>query len=136
MKYFISHGVTGENWEELEVIIKNICESVVKSGNEYSNIFLEEVNPKLKGNFEGMTIKDLLNEAYKRINICDGIIVFINSDKKNEGVLIEVGYGVANRKKIILAIRKNVNTHIRDFADEVIEFENLDELYGKLEDLK
>ncbi len=136
MKYFVSHGVTGEDWKGLEFTINNICSSLEKSGNNYSNIFLEEVNPELKSKYEGMTIKDLLNEAYKRIDSCEGILVFINSDKRHEGVLIELGYAVANKKRIVLAIKKGVNSHIRDFADKVIEFSDLDEIYKKLEELK
>jgi len=50
---------------------------------------------------------------------------------------MEIGYALAKRKQFILAIKKDIKTtFMREMADEIIEFENLEELYNKLTKFK
>ena len=52
-------------------------------------------------------------------------------------MLIEAGYALANGKKCYLAIKKGIHTtFMKEIADMVIEFENLEDLYDKLSKLK
>lgn len=52
-------------------------------------------------------------------------------------MLLEIGYALAKKKKIILAIKKDIETtFIRAMADEVIEFEDVKDLSRKLGELR
>jgi nucleoside 2-deoxyribosyltransferase len=78
-----------------------------------------------------------LEYALKELNNSDCLLAFVKSKKKSEGMLLEIGYALAKRKKFILAIKKDIKTtFIREIADQVIEFRTLEELYRKLQNLK
>ncbi len=52
-------------------------------------------------------------------------------------MLLEIGYALAKKKKFVLAIKEGVRTvFIREMANQIIEFETLDQLYSKLSKLK
>jgi nucleoside 2-deoxyribosyltransferase len=52
-------------------------------------------------------------------------------------MLIEVGYALASQKRIILAIKNDVKTtFLHQIANEVIEFENLEDLYKKIMEVR
>ena len=52
-------------------------------------------------------------------------------------MLIEIGYALAKKKKIILAMKEGVNFYFtEDIADKVIEFSDIKDLLIKLEILK
>ena len=73
----------------------------------------------------------------KELDDSDCILAFVKSEEKSEGMLIEIGYALAKRKKFILAIKKDIETtFIKEMADQIIEFEGLNELYNKLSKLK
>ena len=131
MRIFIAHKVAGEDPEKLEAIIRNICNALDKSGHNYYCVFLEE------NKFNGKKKRDIMFHALKQIDKSDAVLVFVNSTEVGEGVLIEIGYTITNKKKIILAINKiNHYSYARDVADKIIEFDDLSSLYNKLEVLK
>jgi len=133
LKIFLSFKFTGENKEELEKTTQKIGQSLVRAGLEYFCGFEREAFFK-KNNFTG---KQLLEYTLKQLDVCDCVLAFIKSEEKSEGMLLEVGFGLAKNKKIILAIKKGIKTgFLHGIADQIIEFENLDELYAKLGGLK
>ena len=74
--------------------------------------------------------------ALKELDNSDVYLAFVKSEDKSEGMLIEAGYAIAKNKKFWLAIKKGVHTvFLREMADKIIEFENLEELYKKLSKL-
>ena len=81
--------------------------------------------------------KDLFLNTLKRLDSAEAILALIKSEEKSEGMLMEIGYAWGRDKKLILAINKDVkNTHLREFADTIIEFSDINELYEKLKNLK
>jgi len=81
--------------------------------------------------------KDLFFGTLKKIEGCDAIFALIKFEDKSEGMLMEVGHAWGLDKKLIVAIQDDVhNTHLRGFADQLIEFCDIEDLYGKLEMLK
>jgi len=133
MKLFISYKFTGEKIEDLELALKNICSSLEKAGHVcFCSLWHEEHFQK--NNF---THKQILDYALKELDQADTCLAYIKSSEKSEGMLIETGYAMAKNKKIYIAINKEVKSvFMREIADELIEFENLEELCLKLENLK
>jgi len=130
MKFFIAYKVTGENVEELEKTIKTICSAIKEKGHEYYCTIEEE-------SFEEKSRKDMMDHAFHKINDADALFVFINSEGKSEGMLMEIGYALGNNKKIILAINKKVQkTYLREIADKVIEFNNIEDIKDKIGESK
>ena len=77
-----------------------------------------------------------MEHALNELDRADCILAFIKSEEKSEGMLIEIGYALAKKKKLILAIKKDVRaTFVREMTNEIIEFQNLDELCEKLANL-
>jgi nucleoside 2-deoxyribosyltransferase len=132
MKIFLSYRFTGEDLDQLRAIIHNICQSLEKAGHKTFCSFW-------KGDFfknNSFTHKDVLEYALAELDDSDIYLAFIKSEDKSEGMLIEAGYAIAKKKKFYLAIRKGIKTtFIREMADEIIEFDSLEDLYVRLGEL-
>ncbi|MDD5738837.1 MAG: nucleoside 2-deoxyribosyltransferase [Candidatus Pacebacteria bacterium] len=132
-KIFLSYRITGENREELKIIMKRICQGIETAGFGCFYSFQKE------GYFQenNFTKKQILEYALKEIDKTDCVLVIVKSQEKSEGMLLEVGYALAKNKKIVLAIKKDIQTvFLQEMANSIIEFENLDDLNDKLSDLK
>ena len=128
-KIFISYKFTGENKKELEKEIKSICNSLGKKGHSSYCSFLDK-------NLEGKEKEDIFKSAMDEIDKSDTLFVFLKKEDSCEGMLMEIGYAMAKKKKIILAIKKDVkNTHLRELIEEVYEFDSLKDLEGVIEKL-
>jgi nucleoside 2-deoxyribosyltransferase len=132
-RIFISYRFTGENKEELKKTIIGIHNSLEKAGhNHYSTIFETEqfANEKWSG-------KQIMEKAFKEIDNSDVVLFFVKKEDISQGMLVELGYSLAMKKKIILAINKNIKESIfRRQIDKIIDFDNLDDLNDKLIKLK
>jgi nucleoside 2-deoxyribosyltransferase len=133
MRIYIAYKFVGENPKELGVTLTGIAKVLKEAGHEaYFALMDEELFIKKK-----FSLKQILNYALRELDSCDCILVFIRSNEKSEGMLIEVGYALANNKKIILAIKKGIHLPFtKDIANEIIEFENIEELNKKLMEIK
>ncbi len=133
MKIYIAYKFAGENPDELEITLTKISNILKKLGHEVYSAFMDE-DLFMKKKF---TMKQILNHALKELDTCDCILVFVRSNEKSEGMLIEVGYALAKRKKIILAIKKGVNlSFTEDIANQTILFQDIEELNRKLKEIK
>ncbi|MDD5700007.1 MAG: hypothetical protein PHH00_02325 [Candidatus Nanoarchaeia archaeon] len=130
MKYYIAYRFTGEDPKELEKILGDICSSLNKIGHtNYCSFF----DPSM-GNIGN---KNVIIKAFRELDKSDALFVFIKSEEKSEGMLIEIGYALSKKKKIILLIKKGVKTtFVREIADRVIEFNDFDDLRNKLGELE
>lgn len=133
IRIFLAYKFTGEKFEELNVVIRRLCSALEGAGHQVFCSFWKEDFYKSRSFKPKQIFKHALNELEKS----DCIIAFVNSGDKSEGTLLEIGYSLANKRRFILAIRKGVKTSfLRDIADDVIEFENTDELVGKFAKFK
>jgi len=130
MKIQFAYKYTGENIEELFEILKNIYSILnEKDRHEIYVPVFDENKPE--------TEDKILEHTLEKLNHMDLLFVLIRSEDKSEGMLLEAGYAFAKRKKIILAIQKDIkNSRIRDIADKIIDFQDFEDLYNKLKDLK
>lgn len=133
MEIFISFRFTGEDFGTLQQTMSEISQALIQAGHEpYCSINDEDFF--LKNNF---TTRQILNHALTKLEQSDVVLAFVNSDNRSEGMLIELGYALAKRKKIILAAKKGASIHTsRSIADRVIEFENLEHLRLLLNEYK
>jgi len=132
MKIFLSYKFTGEDQESLKENLSKISSSLEKAGHKCFYSFFRE-NFFREKNF---TNKQILEYALKELDISDVILAFIKSEDRSEGMLLEIGYAIAKKKKFILAIKKGVKTtFLREMANRRIEFENIEDLCSKLSKL-
>lgn len=133
MKIFLSYRFTGEKIEELKEIIGKLCSAINKSGhNHYCSFNSAEFYKKNK-----FTNKQILEYALSELDSSDCILAFIKSEEKSEGMLLEIGYAKSKNKKFILTIKKGIKTtFLREIADKIIEFDNINDLTKQLEKSK
>ncbi len=129
MKIFISYKFEGEDLKSLEEMLLNVKRILEKNGNTVFTTLFE--GKKLKSN------KEIMDKALNHINESDSQLIIINSAEKSEGLLLEAGYSIAKNKKMILAVKKGIQTKwLKDYAYQKVEFETLEDLYKQLEKVK
>lgn len=129
MKYFLAYRFTGEDPKKLDGIIRGVCNSIESAGHNYFCSFFENDFYKKNNYFH----KQILYYALKELDKCDIYLALIRSADKSEGMLLEAGYALAKGKTFYLAINKGVNTtFMKEIADKVIEFDNIEDLCHKL----
>ncbi|MFQ6010003.1 MAG: nucleoside 2-deoxyribosyltransferase [Candidatus Aenigmatarchaeota archaeon] len=133
MKIFIAFRFTGEDDKELKENIQGICSSLEKAGHEHFCSYWKEDYYR-KNNF---TKKQILEHAFEELDKSDAVLAFVNSEERSEGMLLEIGYALAKGKRFILAIRKGIRTtFIHQTADQIIEFESMEELFERLRKIR
>jgi len=133
MKIYITYKFADENPIELEKLMDNIASSLKKSGHEVLTTFFD----KEEFRRTNATMRTIMDRALGYLNKSDIVLNIIKSQEKSEGQIFEIGYAVAKNKKLILAIQKGLKTRwIEYYSDKIIEFETLEELYKKLEEIK
>ncbi len=132
-KVFISYRFTGEDRIKLKKTISQIHDAIEEAGHRhYSTIFDSEqfANEKWSG-------KQILEKAFMEIDKSDLILFFVKSSKISQGMLVELGYALAKKKKIILAIKRNIKDIIfRRQIKNVIEFKDIKDIRKRLCRLK
>ena len=109
-----------------------VCSILNEGNHEYYCDFIKE-----RSNQKQLSLKEIMEKVMGEIDDSDALLVIIKSKEKSEGMLIEIGYAVVKEKKIILAIKKGLKTiWASDLANQIIEFEDIDDLCNKLMGLK
>lgn len=132
MKFFISYRFTGEDHQKLKPLLESMQGALAVAGHKNYCSF------EWQSHFEknGFSNAQILQHSLKELDSSDALLAFINSPEKSEGMLLEIGYALARKKKIYLLIRDRVKTtFVREMADKVIEFQNTEEIAGLLESL-
>ncbi len=130
MKIFIGQAVMGEDLNELRKEMEQIYTALGE--HEYYCTLQED-----EEEFQKKTKKEILEHAFKEIDKADAFLAIVRSERKSEGMLIEIGYVLSKGKRLIIAVQKDVkNTYLRDLADEVIDFKNTGDLIEQLKSFK
>jgi nucleoside 2-deoxyribosyltransferase len=125
MKIQLAYKFTGEDKQEVIYLLEKIQETLKNSGYEVYVPLFDKPLPESK--------KELFKRTLDKIDKQDILLTILLSEDKSEGMLLEVGYCLAKQKEFILAVNKDIkNTHLRDLADEVIGFSDLEDLIFKL----
>jgi nucleoside 2-deoxyribosyltransferase len=125
MKFFISYKFSGENRAELEKTLRHICDLIDSKGHKsYCSFWDKDFFA-----YKNYSQKQILTHAFRELNKCKWVVIFVKSNEKSEGMLLEAGYALAKKKKILLIIKKGVQiNYLKEFANKIIEFENLEQL--------
>jgi|APSaa5957512622_1039677.scaffolds.fasta_scaffold49707_2 nucleoside 2-deoxyribosyltransferase len=125
MKIQLAYKMTGENREEVVEMLEKVKDILESRDFE---VYIPELNserPESK--------KELYLDTFGKIDSSDVLLAVVRSDKKSEGMLMEIGYAMGKGKKIVAAVCDCVgDTHLRELAHFVVEFDGVDDLYDKL----
>ncbi|MFH1522158.1 MAG: nucleoside 2-deoxyribosyltransferase [archaeon] len=131
MKFFIGQAVTGEDINNLYIELEKIYKILDDKGHTYYSTLKEN-----EEKFQGKTKQEMMNHAFREIDNSDASFAIVRSERKSEGMLMEIGYCLANNKKIVLIINKNVKgTYLRELAENVIEYEDSNDLIKQLSEV-
>ena len=132
MRIFIGQAVSGEDLNQLYKEMDAVYLSLDKACHLHYCTLKEN-----KQDFNKKTKMEMMKHAFDEIDKSDAFLAIVRSEKRSEGMLIELGYVMAKKKKLILVVKKDVkNTYLRDLADKVIEFNDINDLSKQLEGLK
>ncbi|MDP2599006.1 MAG: nucleoside 2-deoxyribosyltransferase [Candidatus Liptonbacteria bacterium] len=125
MKFFISYRFTGEDLRKLKPLLGSMQEALTTAGHKNYCSF-EWQSHFVKNNFSNAQI---LRHSLNELDNSDVLLAFINSPEKSEGMLLEIGYALAKKKRLYVLIRKGVKTtFVLEMADKVIEFKDAGEI--------
>lgn len=132
-RIFLAYRFTGEEIEGLTITLGKILSTLRQAGHTvYCSIEDEQ-------SFRRNGIKNvaILRYAFERLDESDMVLAFVSSDLRSEGMLMEIGYALAKGKRIAVAMKKGVKSPLLPhLADPLIEFEFIDDLCGKLANIK
>lgn len=133
MKIFLSYKFADEEQNNLKEFIEKIDSALKKS----KHTLLTTFNNQKEFEKNNATMRQIMDKALEYIDQSEIVLCIIKSLEKSEGQIFEIGYSIAKNKKLILAIQKGLKTRwIEHYAQERIEFSDLNDLYKKLERVK
>ncbi len=130
MKIFITYKFADEDQTKLGEFMKSIKKTLIKSNHEMLTTFFH----KEEFAENNASMRQIMDKALEYIDKSDVVLCIVKSKEKSEGQIFEVGYSIAKKKKLILAIQNGCETRwIEHYADKIIGFSSLEDLYKKLE---
>ena len=129
MKIFIAYRYRDSEKDEIRKNVEAIS-SVLEIASHAPFIFARDVQ---KWGEVNMTLAEIIKRAFEEIDSSDALLVFIDSDEKSEGAMMEVGYAHGKGKKIIACIKKGLRySFVRGIAWKTVEFDDTDDLVSNL----
>ncbi len=130
MKIFIGQRVTGEDIEKLREECSEIISALEGNGHDAYCTIVEG------DDFEKSSAGDKMIHAFKRLDDYDAFLAILRNNSKSEGMLMEIGYSIAKGKKIILLKHKSAtDTYLQEVSNEVIEYENIEDLIKRIKEI-
>lgn len=109
MKFFISYRFTGEKPADIDALLRPVRDTLVALHHEvYVNYYDTELPPETDGTYDTYKPKDYLYHALEKMAGSDVVLVLLQSAKKSEGMLIEVGFALAKGIPVVVAAKKGV----------------------------
>lgn len=128
MGYFIAYRHTGVDSVYLEQLLSVARDAFASAGIDIYCTFFDE-NEFQK---QSMNPRQIMDHAFAKIELMDGLFVLIDGDEKSEGQLMEVGFSIARKIPLIVAKREGVSTYVDKMADDVFTYNDLDDLRQKI----
>jgi hypothetical protein len=129
MEAFVAYRHTGESEEVLADLLGKVCEALASAGVDAYCTFFDENNFQTKQ----MNARQIMDHAFETIQSKDLLFVVQATDAKSEGMLMEVGWCIRDRKPIVVATKNGVeNTYLPDMADMTITYDNNDDLVHQI----
>lgn len=118
-KVFCSYAFTGENETTVTERMGIITEAFRSAGVEaYCNLF-DTRRELLNGP------KQFIDAALEELRTCDIVFAVMSSERRSEGMLIEIGAAYAAGKKIVLARHQSAlgKTYLDQLADKTVDWQ-------------
>ena len=129
MKLFLSFRYTGETAKNLQGFFYPVRDALIARGDE---VYLSLDDLDTWGE-TALPMKEKFARTFRVLADSDVLLVVVRSSDRSEGMLMEVGYALAQNKPIYLAAQSGVQTYVRDVATKVLEFTGQAELLEKLD---
>ncbi len=131
MRLYLAYRFSGADKKILRQQLEKISQALSDAGHE-PFIFCRDVQNWQEGI---MTKGEVIEACLPELEKSDAFFMFVNSEEKSEGMLIEAGFARATDKKIILVIKKGVSKHwLPHLAEIVIEYEDIEDLENKIKE--
>lgn len=121
--------MTGENEAEVIERMKLVASALQVAGHEAYCQSLDQRVPELQG------VAALLKYALEVLATCEALVVIVTSDRKSEGVLMEVGAALVADKPVYLFWHTTANedlSHLPKIATKVFRWQTNDDLHNLL----
>ena len=123
-KVFCSYAFTGLDPEQVRERLKLIAEAFSSASVEY---YINLFDPKWRADSDP---KECLDIALKEMETSDFVLAIMASERRSEGMLVEVGAAYAAGKKIILARHESADgkTYIDQLAEKTVNWKTNQDL--------
>lgn len=131
MKGFLGYKLTGLEPKIVMSRLKQIDETLKECGIDCFICIKDVLNWK----FQDKDARFLMDAVLNAIKKAELVFLLLNNPDKSEGLLIEAGIAFSLNKKIIILNKKGIDTFfLKGIANEIIEFDNLEDLKKKLKE--
>ncbi len=134
MKVFVSYAFTGEDQAALAERLRNVKNILDQLGiDHYINMY----DPAYQSLVDADATPDAyLAEAFKELKLSNTVLVVNTSDRRSEGMLMEIGAAKILGKKIILAQHQSGvgKSYLPVIADQSFVWQTEDELISRLQE--
>lgn len=132
MRVYIAYRFTGEDPDVVRKNTEAVAQAVQDAGH---TPFIFNRDVQQWGAVE-LTLKEIYHQCLEQIQKHDAVLVYVNSNEKSEGMLVECGYAKGLDKKIIIAVHHSIKPHwLHCMADTLIEFDTMEELQHKIKEV-
>lgn len=130
MRIMVSYKCTGEPIDKLDCLLSTVCSTLCSIGEDPYCMHLA----KASGLMSQKIPSEMMKIAFAKINESDALLVIQASESRSEGMLMEVGYAIANKMPILVATHSSVSlTYLPSLADVSIIYDDIDHLRTQIE---
>lgn len=133
VKIFISYRFSDIPIDELKKLIDPVYNLFKDAGIDvFCNFYLDQY---YKDN--NHTAKQIMEHCFSELEGSDFVVCLVDTPKYSCGMLLEIGYALANKKSIVVCTREGCEIDtLMAMANKNIKYGSYDELVGKIEYLK
>ena len=134
MRLYVAYKHLDEDESKLRNILEDISDQIKASGHS-SFIYFRDIQ-KWNSKSLKLTPSELILKGFAKLKKCDGVLIIVGSKEKSEGMLLEIGFAKALKKKLFLAIDKKLDKKelrfVRGISDFSIEYSDVENLKQKV----
>ncbi len=131
MKLFCSFAFTGEDPQELDGRMRLVVETLNKNGHDaYCNLY-DDYRKSLAGP------KAVIDYAVEKLKTCEAVVAIVSSERRSEGLLIEVGVALALNKPVYVFQHRSAagKSYLPDLAVKSYAWSNTEDLTQALKEI-
>lgn len=124
MNIFLSYAHTGENEVDVRRRMQTVHDALASGGNNvYCNMFDEDTK-------HFSTPREFIFDALEKLRAYDTVLVINTSERRSEGMLIEIGAALALGKRLIVAQHSSSvgKTYVPELAEHTFVWHHEEDL--------